>query len=55
VSKACAEAWRAVHSDPSEQLAAPTFPGEIDTGDVAVPLQKSVSPATEVIIGIEAP
>src|SRR6201995_1934610 len=50
----CAVASRAAHSAPSEQLAAPRLPGETETGVVLTPLQNSVSPATEVIIGIVA-
>src|SRR5271165_3407272 len=55
VSSACAVSWRAVHSEPSEQLASPKLPGDTETGVVELPLQNNVSPATEVIMGIEAP
>src|SRR5271165_6975213 len=55
VSSACAVNWRALHSEPSEQLASPKLPGDTETGEVELPLQNKVSPATEVIMGIEAP
>src|ERR1700679_332466 len=56
VSRACAVACWAPHSvDPSEHDAPPRFPGLTDTGVLSAPLQNSVSPATEVIIGICAP
>jgi len=55
VSRAWAEAMRAVHSvEPSEQDAPERLPGETETGLVAEPLQKRVSPATEVIMGMLA-
>ena len=48
----CAVANCPAHSVPSEQLALPRFPGVTDAGDVLLPLQNKVSPATEAIIGI---
>ncbi len=51
--RACAVACCAAHSVvPSLHEAPPRLPGETDTGVLAAPLQKSVSPATEVIMGI---
>ena len=52
LTSCCAVASRPAHSVPSEQLAFPRLPGLTDAGDVLLPLQKSVSPATEAIIGI---
>src|ERR1035437_912179 len=56
VSSVCAVASCAPHSVvPSEHWAPPRFPGLTLTGVLALPLQNRVSPATDVIIGTEAP
>src|SRR5205085_3824560 len=52
LTSCCAVARRPAHSAPSEQLAFPRLPGLTAAGDVLVPLQNRVSPATEAIIGI---
>ena len=52
-NRAWAVAGCAAHSVvPSEQVAPPRLPALTETGVLDEPLQKSVSPATEVIIGI---
>src|ERR1700744_5648389 len=54
-SSACAVACWAAHSVvPSEHCPALKFPGLTETGVLLAPLQNSVSPATEVIMGILA-
>ena len=54
-SIACAAAVRVAQTDvDSEQDAPARFPGDTATGVVLPPLQNSVSPATEVIMGIVA-
>src|SRR5271154_1440740 len=54
-TRACAVACRAAHSVvPSEHCPALRLPGLTETGVLLAPLQKRVSPATEVIIGMLA-
>src|SRR5215469_10823279 len=56
VSNCCAACARALQIDvPSEQLMPARLPGWIDTGFVAVPLQKIGAPATETTAGYCAP
>src|ERR1700733_13935746 len=54
-SSACAAACWAAHSVvPSEHCPALRFPGLTETGVLLAPLQKRVSPATDVIMGMLA-
>src|ERR1700679_141079 len=56
LSRACAVSCWAAHSvAPSEHPATPRLPGLTETSVLEAPLQNSVSPATDVIIGICAP
>ena len=50
-----AAAARVEQNEPSEQLAPDRLPGVTATGVVIAPLQKRVSPATLVIMGMDAP